>query len=196
MAAANNKGSQPPMNRGDVIDDVAAQVDLPKSKVDEVLKAFEGALSRPLLSGREVRIAGFGTFKVRERSARAGRNPKTGEAMEIGASRNISFKPSTAFRSAATGGNNQSGNGTSGTKSGAKSGAAKTSTKGAAASGSTKSASAKSAPAKASSGKGAGTKASAGAAAKDAPTKGASAKSSSNKSSAAKGASSKGGKKK
>jgi len=173
MAEASNKGSQPPMNRGDVIDDVAAQVDLPKSKVDEVLKAFEGALSRPLLSGREVRIAGFGTFKIKERSARPGRNPKTGEAMEIAASRNISFKPSTAFRTAATGGNN-SGDGTSGAKSAAKSGAAKASTKGAAASGSTtKSTSAKGATAK-----------------------GGSAKSDSAKSTGAKGASAKGSKKK
>jgi DNA-binding protein HU-beta len=158
MAAASNKGSQPPMNRGDVIDDVAAQVDLPKSKVDEVLKAFEGALSRPLLSGREVRIAGFGTFRIRERAARMGRNPKTGEAMQQAASSNVTFKPSTAFRAAATGSNNKSGDGASGAKSGAKSGAAKTSTKGAAASGSTaKNASAKGA-AKGGSAKSAATK--------------------------------------
>jgi nucleoid DNA-binding protein len=107
MAATDNKENQPPLNRGDIVDDVAAQVNLPKSKVDEVLRAFEGALSRPLLSGREVRIARFGTFKVTERSARPGRNPKTGEPMEIGASRNISFKPAAAFRAAGTGGKQQ-----------------------------------------------------------------------------------------
>ena len=71
------------LNRGDIIDAVAAQVDLPQTKVDAVLKSFESAIARQLSTGGEVRIAGFGSFKVAERAARTSRNPRTGEPIDV-----------------------------------------------------------------------------------------------------------------
>lgn len=71
------------MNRGDVIDAVAAEADLPQTKVDAVLKSFESVIKRQLAAGSEVRIANFGTFKVSARAARTSRNPRTGDPVEV-----------------------------------------------------------------------------------------------------------------
>ena len=71
------------LSRGDVINSVAAQVDMPQAKVDAVVKAYEGAIARALKDGSEVRLAGFGTFKTAMRSARTSRNPRTGEPIEV-----------------------------------------------------------------------------------------------------------------
>ncbi len=89
------------MNRGDVVDVVAAQVDLPQSKVDAVLKAFESALMRQAASGGEVRMVGFGSFKVAHRTARTSRNPQTGDPVEVAARNAIRFVPGKAFKDAA-----------------------------------------------------------------------------------------------
>ena len=89
------------MNRGDVVDEVAAQVDLPQSKVDAVLKAFESSLMRQAASGGEVRMVGFGSFKVTHRAARTSRNPQTGDPVEVSARNAIRFVPGKAFKDAA-----------------------------------------------------------------------------------------------
>jgi DNA-binding protein HU-beta len=96
MAAA--KGS--PVSRTDVIGEIAAETQLPGTKVDQVLKAFEGSLRRTLASGGEVRINGFGSFSVSERAARTGRNPATGESIKIKASKNVRFKAAKAMKDA------------------------------------------------------------------------------------------------
>lgn len=71
------------LSRGDVINSVAAQVDLPQAKVDAVVKAYEGTIARALKDGSEVRLAGFGTFKTSLRAARTSRNPRTGEPIDV-----------------------------------------------------------------------------------------------------------------
>lgn len=101
MAAA--KGSTAPLSRADVVSEVSADVELPASKVDQVLKSFEGSLQRQLASGGEVRILGFGTFRVSERAARKGRNPKTGESIKIAASKNVRFSAGKAMKDAVAG---------------------------------------------------------------------------------------------
>jgi DNA-binding protein HU-beta len=91
------------MNRGDVLDTVAAECDMPSAKVDAVLKAFEGAIGRTLSQGGEVRIAGFGTFKTSARAARTSRNPRTGEPVQVPARTAARFIPGKGLKTAAEG---------------------------------------------------------------------------------------------
>lgn len=93
-----------PLSRADVVSEVAAETQMPTSQVDEVIRAFEGSLKRALAGGGEVRMIGLGTFRVGERAARMGRNPKTGEAMQIQASKNVRFSAGKAFKDAIGGG--------------------------------------------------------------------------------------------
>lgn len=110
------------MNRGDIVDAVAAQCDMPQKKVDGVLKAFESAIARTLSTGGEVRIAGFGTFKTTHRSARTSRNPRTGEPVNVAAKTAARFSAGKGLREAAAA-NDSTG------KKAASTGAAKSSAK-------------------------------------------------------------------
>jgi len=88
------------MNKTELIDAVAGATDLSRADAtratDAVLDSIVGALSR----GDQVALVGFGTFTVRERAARAGRNPQTGETIQIQASRTPGFKAGKAFKDA------------------------------------------------------------------------------------------------
>lgn len=92
---ANNSA---PLSRADVVSDVAAETSMPNAQVDQIIRAYEGSISRTLSGGGEVRINGFGTFRVTSRAARMGRNPATGEAIKIGASKNVGFKAAKALK--------------------------------------------------------------------------------------------------
>lgn len=89
------------LNRGDVVDAVAAEVDLPQSKVDAVLKSFESTLARQLAAGGEIRMPGFGSFKTTERAARTSRNPRTGEPIPVPARTALRFVPGKGLKEAA-----------------------------------------------------------------------------------------------
>jgi DNA-binding protein HU-beta len=88
------------MNKGELIDAVSAQTGLAKTEatraVDAVLESVTGALK----SGDAVSLVGFGTFVVKARAARAGRNPRTGETIEIAASKVPGFKAGKALKDA------------------------------------------------------------------------------------------------
>ena len=88
------------MNRLDVIAKVAEDIDMPRSKVAEVLDAVLGAVEASLKAGQEVRLTGFGSFSTSVRKASTGRNPRTGEAMAIGESTSVRFKPGKALKDA------------------------------------------------------------------------------------------------
>ena len=88
-------------SRGDVVNEVAAQVDLPQKKVDEILRAFESAIMRQAASGGEIRMVGFGTFKITHRAARTSRNPQTGAPAPVAARNAIRFVPGQALKEAA-----------------------------------------------------------------------------------------------
>ena len=88
------------MNKTELVDAIAAKVDLPKAKVDETLKAFMEVTKKTLKKGGEVQLIGFGTFCVAKRAARKGRNPATGEAIKIKASKLPKFKPGKGFKDA------------------------------------------------------------------------------------------------
>ena len=71
------------MNKMDLIAAVADQTDLPRAKAHEAVDAVFGAIEAALKKKEEVRLVGFGTFATAERKAGTGRNPRTGEEMEI-----------------------------------------------------------------------------------------------------------------
>lgn len=80
--------------KSDLIASVADTTGHPRKDVDDILTAALSAIRAEADSGKTVALHGFGRFSVKERPARAGRNPATGEAIQIAASRALAFKPS------------------------------------------------------------------------------------------------------
>ena len=88
------------MNKGELIDAVAAAADLTKSDATKAVEAFVDTVTRSLKKGDQVSIVGFGSFSVKARAARQGRNPKTGETITIRASKVPGFKAGKALKDA------------------------------------------------------------------------------------------------
>ena len=88
------------MNKAELIDAVAAAADRPKGEASRAVEAVTQAIADELSKGGQVAIVGFGTFQVKHRAARTGRNPKTGEALQIPASNVPSFKAGKALKDA------------------------------------------------------------------------------------------------
>ena len=88
------------MNKSQLIKNIAASANLTQAQATAALQAFETSIIDELANGGEVALTGFGNFKVTERAARTGRNPKTGEALEIAASKVPSFKVGKALKEA------------------------------------------------------------------------------------------------
>ncbi len=88
------------MNRKDLVETIAQEAGLSAAQADAALTAFVAGVTDAVASGDRVAVAGFGTFEPRERSARTGRNPQTGQPIEIAASVAPAFKPATAFKQA------------------------------------------------------------------------------------------------
>lgn len=86
------------MTKNELIDHIAVEADISKAAAGRALNATIDAVGKSLREGEPVALIGFGTFLVRERSEREGRNPRTGEAMTIAASKVPAFKPAKALR--------------------------------------------------------------------------------------------------
>jgi DNA-binding protein HU-beta len=86
------------VNKGELIDAVAAGMKTSKSQADCAVNAVFDAVAKGLKKGGKVAIAGFGTFEVRKRKARAGRNPRTGATIQIKASKGVGFKAGKALK--------------------------------------------------------------------------------------------------
>ncbi|MCP5159541.1 MAG: HU family DNA-binding protein [Gammaproteobacteria bacterium] len=86
------------MNKTELIEAVAQASDLSKAAAGKAIDAVLDAISKALKGGDTVVLTGFGTFSIRERPARTGHNPKTGEAMEIKASKAPVFKAGKTFK--------------------------------------------------------------------------------------------------
>jgi DNA-binding protein HU-beta len=80
------------MNKNDLVNSVVEHTGLMKKDCDKLVTAFTDAITETLAKGEKVQLAGFGTFEVRERAAREGRNPQTGESMKIAAGKLPAFK--------------------------------------------------------------------------------------------------------
>ncbi|MAT61011.1 MAG: integration host factor subunit alpha [Micrococcales bacterium] len=88
------------MNKRDLVDAVANKSELDRRSAESAIDAAVEAISGALAEGDKVTLPGFGTFEVRQRNARTGRNPQTGETIEIAASKAPAFKPATALKTA------------------------------------------------------------------------------------------------
>ena len=88
------------MNKTELIAAVAENAGLSKKDAEKAVKAFTDTVTDELKNGGKVQIVGFGTFEVSERAAREGRNPHTGEAMPIAASKAPKFKAGKALKDA------------------------------------------------------------------------------------------------
>ena len=88
------------MNNAELADRLATSQELGKAEARRLLDAVLATIVDAAKSGEEVALSGFGRFKVTDRAARQGRNPQTGEAMEIAASRKLAFTPAKPVRDA------------------------------------------------------------------------------------------------
>lgn len=88
------------MNKGDLVEQLAKAQELSKAQATKIVDGVFDLLAKGIKKDDSVAIAGFGTFKKKKRPARTGRNPKTGEPLQIKASKSVGFKPATALKTA------------------------------------------------------------------------------------------------
>ena len=88
------------MNRTELISAMAQNAELTKVDAEKALKSFIDVVTKEMKKGDKVQLVGFGTFEVSERAARTGRNPQTGETIEIKASKAPKFKVGKALKDA------------------------------------------------------------------------------------------------
>ena len=88
------------MNKTEFISAIAEKAELSKKDAEKALKAFTDVVEEELKKGEKIQLVGFGTFEVSERAAREGRNPQTGETMEIEACKAPKFKAGKALKDA------------------------------------------------------------------------------------------------
>ncbi|MDT8397221.1 MAG: HU family DNA-binding protein [Pseudomonadales bacterium] len=88
------------MNKSELIDAVAETADLPKAAAARAIDALTEAVTNALKAGDSVALVGFGSFNVKDRPARTGRNPQTGAAIKIAAAKVPSFKAGKALKDA------------------------------------------------------------------------------------------------
>jgi DNA-binding protein HU-beta len=88
------------MNKTDLIDAMAEAADISRASAGRALDGLLDAITTAMKNGEPVSIVGFGSFTVRERAARSGRNPQTGATIEIAASRTPAFKAGKALKDA------------------------------------------------------------------------------------------------
>ncbi|EYU17257.1 bacterial nucleoid protein HU beta subunit [Photorhabdus aegyptia] len=86
------------MNKSQLIDKIAADSNISKAAAGRVVDAFISSVTGALKDGDDVALVGFGTFAVRERSARTGRNPQTGKELKIAAAKVPAFRPGKGLK--------------------------------------------------------------------------------------------------
>jgi DNA-binding protein HU-beta len=88
------------MKKKELIERIAQEADVSKGEAQKHFEAFEEVVTEALKAGEEVQITGFGKFSVKERKAREGRNPQTGQTMKIAAQRVPAFSAGNALKQA------------------------------------------------------------------------------------------------
>ena len=86
------------MNKSDLIAAIAAKTECTKKDAEATLNAFVDVVTEALVKGDKVQLVGFGSFEVRKRAARKGRNPQTGKEMKIAAKTVPAFRPGKALK--------------------------------------------------------------------------------------------------
>jgi DNA-binding protein HU-beta len=100
MRLSTNQEEEVTMNKQELIDAVATEAGITKIAAGEAIDAVLDAVSKTVAEGNSVQLIGFGTFAAGARAARTGRNPKTGEAINIPASKTVKFTAGKAFKDA------------------------------------------------------------------------------------------------
>jgi len=85
-------------NKSDLVEAIAEKAGVSKKDAEQILDATLDFVAQTLKKGDKLTISGFGTFSVSQRAARTGRNPQTGEAIQISASKNPRFKPGKVLK--------------------------------------------------------------------------------------------------
>jgi DNA-binding protein HU-beta len=91
------------MNKNELIEGIARKTDSTKGQAERTIRAMLEVISETLEKGESISLPGFGTFEVRERGERTGRNPQTGKELKIAASRVPAFKPGATLKAAVNG---------------------------------------------------------------------------------------------
>jgi len=86
------------MTKADIISEVFDKVGLPKQDAEEMVEMILDTVKQALKQGETVKLSGFGNFVVRSKNSRKGRNPKTGQEIEITPRKVVSFRPSMIFK--------------------------------------------------------------------------------------------------
>ena len=91
------------MKKDELVQAIAESADLERAEAGRALDAFVQVITDAVASGQRIQVSGLGTFEPRERSAREGRNPQSGETIQIAATTTPGFKPASAFTQAVAG---------------------------------------------------------------------------------------------
>ena len=91
------------MNKSQIIDVVALKAEMKKKDAEAAVDAVFAAIAEALAAGDKVQVFGFGNFEVKTRAAREGRNPQTGAAIKIAASKNVAFSAAKALKDGVNG---------------------------------------------------------------------------------------------
>ena len=86
------------MNKADLVAAVQKNLDESKAGAERAVNAVIDSIKTGVKKDKSVQVVGFGTFSIRKRAARMGRNPQTGESIKIKASKSVAFKPSKTFK--------------------------------------------------------------------------------------------------
>ena len=91
------------MNKTELINEIATKAEMTKKDTDSFVNAFMDVVTKSLMNGEKVTLSGFGTFDITQRKEREGRNPQTGEALTIPASKTPKFKAGKILKNAVNG---------------------------------------------------------------------------------------------
>jgi integration host factor subunit beta len=86
------------MVKADLINKIARRMDIPKQEAEEGVNLFFQSIKEAILKGEEIEIRGFGSFRFRNRTSRAGRNPRTGAPVKVPPKKVLYFKPSKILK--------------------------------------------------------------------------------------------------
>jgi len=86
------------MIKADLINTIAREMNIPKQEAEEGVNLFFQSIKEAILRGEEIEIRGFGSFRFRKRTSRAGRNPRTGEPVKVPPKKVLYFKPSKLLK--------------------------------------------------------------------------------------------------
>ncbi len=86
------------LTKADIVDNLARELNIHRNHAKDCVESFFTIMARELIAGKNVRISSFGKFNLRDKAARPGRNPKTGEVKMVSARRVVSFNPSLKLK--------------------------------------------------------------------------------------------------